>query len=447
MTIGAGAGLRPVRTRKRPESADVRAINCPACGSPLDLHAPTIESIVCPACRTQVDLTGETAQAMQRLTREPPLPPSFRIGQRLRLEGADYTVIGIQVWEEVGDPNERYIEYLLHHPKAGLVYIEEEKGWFSLAKPARHPPDVNAPALSQKQRFSWLGRTYTVFYRARYRRVFVEGEAPDPAKIGDTIEAVDAISPPYGCGFAFEGGEFEVFAVEHLDDDRLKRATDGAFLPPPRAGVSPYAPAAELSPLVAVVRNVTAGYALVALTLALFAAGKTGREIASFTFSADDWDDGALSEPFTVERTDGLFEITMQAPVDNSWVWAGIVIVGPDEAPVHELSLDVGRFSGVEDGESWSEGSDSDGTMFKLTAPGAYRLFVDGEGGGGAEGEPSHNEPITLRVYENVGLVRWYLLWAAALAVVPIAAFAWARSREARRWAPVTESDDDDDDD
>jgi hypothetical protein len=87
------------------------------------------------------------------------------------------------------------------------------------------------------------------------------------------------------------------------------------------------------------------------------------------------------------------------------------------------------HYSGVEDGESWSEGGHSNYAMLSSMPGGKYTLRVE------VHGEP-HKNPTSLRVIVHQGVPRWlHVFWLFFfLSVVPGAVGLYHLNFEYRRW-------------
>jgi hypothetical protein len=120
-----------------------------------------------------------------------------------------------------------------------------------------------------------------------------------------------------------------------------------------------------------------------------------------------------------------------------------VALIDADRGNAYDTGLEVGRYSGVDGGESWSEGSYNATFRIPAVPAGNYYLRIAPEGATSAE--------YTVRVERDTP-VFWYLLPAlAALLLPPLIASIAAASFEHRRWMesdhpPVTESSEDDDD-
>jgi hypothetical protein len=85
-----------------------------------------------------------------------------------------------------------------------------------------------------------------------------------------------------------------------------------------------------------------------------------------------------FTEPFTLKPRSNV-EITIKAPLNNSWASFDVDFINEANNDVETVPLDIEFYSGVEDGESWSEGATEKSTSFSAIEGGKYRLKIDGQ--------------------------------------------------------------------
>jgi len=160
-----------------------RGVNCPQCGSSLEIQLASTQSLSCGQCHALVDVSSEAGaavQSVQQTARPPPgQEPRLPLGRagRLPLEAAgtviDWQVVGYQVREDLPDDGERptpWGEYLLYNLQAGFAFLVDTSDGWSLVRPLTGAPEVRAA------RAVWQGATYRESYTYRAQVVWVEGE-------------------------------------------------------------------------------------------------------------------------------------------------------------------------------------------------------------------------------------------------------------------------------
>jgi hypothetical protein len=80
-----------------------------------------------------------------------------------------------------------------------------------------------------------------------------------------------------------------------------------------------------------------------------------------------------FSEPFKIPVGSNV-QVTISTEVQNSYLWVGIALIHEKSGNVVELEAEPSHYSGVEDGESWSEGDKSVTVSAGGLEPGDYVL-------------------------------------------------------------------------
>jgi hypothetical protein len=89
-----------------------------------------------------------------------------------------------------------------------------------------------------------------------------------------------------------------------------------------------------------------------------------------------------VTAPFTVSGRAAAMKVELRTDVNNAWGAFDLALVDERTGTSRELSEDVGYYHGVEDGESWSEGSRSTSVRLGGVPAGTYRLVVAPQGEG-----------------------------------------------------------------
>ena len=224
--------------------------------------------------------------------------------------------------------------------------------------------------------------------------------------------------------------------------------------PPPQEGVAPHQP----SPYAGKVKQVwslalLAASALVFLYLGLAITG--GRvvhkqQVVIPAGVAPAAPEAALfTEAFFVQET-GNLEITVRAPVNNSWLYLDGALINEETGGVDDFDLETSYYSGSDSDGAWSEGSTEANTFIASVPPGRYVLRLGPQWEAGKP-PPTYDLRVRSRVPRGYQLV----LALLALLVWPIVV-SWRSMRfESRRWSESdhawssssSSSDDDDDGD
>ncbi|MBN8247945.1 MAG: hypothetical protein J0L84_10930, partial [Verrucomicrobia bacterium] len=156
-----------------------------------------------------------------------------------------------------------------------------------------------------------------------------------------------------------------------------------------------------------------------------------------------------VTEPFEIGGThpQGV-RAELFAGVENGWLGVDLDLVRVDTQATETASLEVGFYTGYDDGP-WQEGRRDADLVVPSVAPGRYRLVVE------PEGQPGVSE-VTYRVRLVRDVMVWSNVWLGLLLLLAYPAYRWLREHafERGRWSasdfspftPVSEWVESDDD-
>ncbi len=159
-----------------------RSIECPNCGSALEVKLSTTQSIVCAQCRSVVDISkgvgADLAAYKQANAGDSGLEPQLPLGAvgalALGGPGLHWQVVGYlercDVPEDADDEQVFWREYLLYNRTAGFAFlVDAEDGW-SWVVPITGAPQVRG------DRASYEGVDYRKRYSYTAKTTYVLGE-------------------------------------------------------------------------------------------------------------------------------------------------------------------------------------------------------------------------------------------------------------------------------
>jgi hypothetical protein len=134
-----------------------------------------------------------------------------------------------------------------------------------------------------------------------------------------------------------------------------------------------------------------------------------------------------FSDPFELAGGRNV-ELAFDAPVDNDWAYVAADLVNQETNEVVGVEAAMEHWSGVDDGESWSEGSRQATELLGPQPAGKYLLRLESQHGTAGTTD--------VRVTVRQGVFRGrYLVWALAILGIPwliVGLVAW--SFEKKRW-------------
>lgn len=434
-------------TVQRPEArrADAGRLACPNCASPLDLRDPANSMrVVCSSCGSMMDPRERTLRVYQkakRLESRPVLP----LGARFRLRGLEFEVLAFLV-RSVRSEGVRYPwdEYLLRRKDGAYQWLVCADGHWTLTETIELGDVHQAPGIAR-----WRGETFRHFQGGTAVVDHVQGEVYWEVAIGEEVRTNDFVAPPRMLSFEKSESEIVVSVGHYVERSEMLLAFPGVTRWPWPRGVAPNQP----NPWAAARgRTWAVGGVLAAATLLLmlvFGATDLDRQVAKVTGTspvrtaaaqagttppaAEEERGVVFSDEFRLEPSSANVRIRLHATVSNQWLGIDGALVNLDTGDVHAFAVEAERWSGVTDGESWSEGDDT-GTVYLGSVPAgryALRLDASGQNQAGGDADVAYTVVATSQVPSPGRGILLILLLVAPPLFVTMA----ASSFETRRWA------------
>jgi ribosomal protein S27E len=426
-------------------AVSIRSVNCPKCGAATAVrtfgHAV---NVVCQSCGSILDAKDPGVSILQQFTKAVRYQPLIPLGTRgpiLRLTSeagprrdANNEVVGFQVREILVDGvSYQWREYLLFNPYYGFRYLTEYDGHWNIVTTLPALPE-GGPMPSSGGSRSYQGHTYRHFQSAEARTLFVLGEFPWQVRVGETVTVHDFVDPPLMLSAEVTADTEATWSLgEYVDGSAIWSTLSVPGTPPVREGVF----ADQPSPVADAPRRMwrTARVLLALVTLLWIAHLVTARDKAvfaeDFTFDPRAAQDASLvTRVFDLDGHTSAVRVDTSAAIDNQWIGLGYALVNDDTGQTYEFSREVSYYRGVEDGESWSEGSPTDSVTLSRIPPGRYFLRIEPDG--------DHTGPpivYRVRVVRDVATSIWFLVAVVLIVIPPIVSSRRSAAFEAQRWA------------
>jgi len=121
-------------------------------------------------------------------------------------------------------------------------------------------------------------------------------------------------------------------------------------------------------------------------------------------------------------------EIFLSSGVNQSWVSVEGQLFNEETGDVQPFEVSNEFYSGIEGGESWSEGSRRTSTIVSALPAGKYTLRIEGQSGS------SHPESITIAIEQGSFRILNFFLAFLALALFPLCVLLYHWNFDRRRW-------------
>jgi hypothetical protein len=269
---------------------------------------------------------------------------------------------------------------------------------------------------------------------------YVKGEFYWRVEQGETVRAIDYVAAPLMLSQEVTANEMNWSVGTYMTNEEVEKAFAVPDLPRPW-GVAPNQPFTGrfyytwgMLPLlalfvVAVIMIPLSGLTSTVLneTVTLVPPG-AGTPAAPATTASPATPQVVFSKPFDLKGNRNV-RISASAAVNNSFADLDVDLINEQNQEVESVNIPISFYQGVEDGESWSEGSPSnDATLSSLPA-GKYTLRVEGT----LEGV-SQPLPVSVKVEQNVSRGVNFCCALFILAIVPVLGLFRKFSFESSRW-------------
>ena len=453
----AELGITTTRTPEREERRVGAAhLSCPNCAGPLELRAPDkTERVTCPNCNSLLDVNQGQLQFLKALEK-PWFQPLLPLGREGETPEGKMTVIGAMA-RSVTIEGVQYFwsEYLLYNPPIGFRWLVHSDDHWNYVQ-AVPPGEI----LESGKYATYRNKNYKIFQDAQARVEVVLGEFYWKVETGEQVRGVDYVAPPYMLSKEVS----TVYVSDPNEPEKRKRATGeinwslGTYVTPkqiekafsvtglPRpSGVAPNQPYKHW--WIYKYWLAFIGLLLVAGVLGFVFSGSTKQVFSqNVTLPPLPNADGTqvfFSDPFELAGRRNI-RITGESPVQNTWVYLEGDLINDETGVVQSFPIDISYYQGVEDGESWSEGGQTDAAYTSSMPAGRYILRLEGQWE-----RWQQPAPVTIKIEQNVTHGFNLLIALIVISIGPIIMIIYHIGFERRRWSESMfggGSDDDDDD-
>ncbi|MEP6947365.1 MAG: DUF4178 domain-containing protein [Acidobacteriota bacterium] len=428
--IGLG-DARPVQREAR--STTVAAMGCPNCGGPLALIAPDkAERVTCPNCNSLLDVNQGKLSYLKTLN-PPPDQPDFvaPIGaEGTFADNVKYKIIGAVVRSVTFDGIKYFWhEYLLYNPMIGFRWLVHSDNHWNFVEPINPAEVEQIGSIGAGQTVRYNGSTYKIFQDAPATVEYVKGEFYWRVEQGETVRAVDYVSPPLMLSQEISQNEINWSLGTYMTNDEISKIFGVPDLPKPW-GIAPNQPFTGrfyytwgFLPLLALLVVAIFMVPITGFTKTVLSQAIVLPPMINATTSQ-----AVFSQPFDIKPNSNV-RITAGAQVDNSWADLDVDLVNDQSQEVESVNVPVEYYSGVDDGESWSEGGKSTDASLSSLPGGKYTLRVEG-----TWEKWQTPMPVTIKVEQNVNRGVNFCFSFILLLIVPLLGLLRKISFEAGRW-------------
>lgn len=366
--------------------------------------------------------------------------PSIQVGSRGVIDGKMYEVMAFTVKRE-RKYRYKWYEYFLFNPHYGIAFLSEYGGNWNFLKPySKHPW-----SYSQTTDLTIKEGTFQLYAKYKAEVLFGTGEYfHDVIDQTQSSTHYEHICPPYILNYEGSDKEISAYLGEYIAPEKVAEAfkIDRKKLPA-KEGMGYTQPVLYAFKESSLISLTFFSVLFATLMLFFFNESSSNRQLLQKHFDERDLAGQKMFTTPSFELTDGLKNLSVQvyAPLSNDWFFAEYSLINETTEDEYVFTNEIEYFYGVEDGESWNEGSKSAEAYLSSIPAGKYHVNIYPE-------FSLTNHEFNIAVFRDVPFYSNYFITILVLCLFPIGYFIFKRYKEVKRWSESDyspyRSDDDD---
>lgn len=417
-----------------PTEKGLKALDCPSCGAPISISSQATQRVACTGCGSLLDNEDSRLKLIQKASGLVKVYPAVPIGSKGKLRGAEYEVIGfMQRNTTVEGIVYSWDEYLLFDRRGEFRWLSCSDGHWNFIRVLNKPP-VSGSSTSlvnaQLAGITFENEKYRHFQNTVAVVTHVLGEFNWRVSVDDRSQIQDFVAPPKMLSRESTDNEIVWSLGEYITPEEIRTAFK--LKEPLRTPVGIYAnqpnPRTEAHQRTKKVFKRLAGVSL--LLHVIFMLLGFGGTLSKENLVFGNTESSHTTKAFDLNKRTNTIWVENDTNFDNGWLDLNLELVDEASGQVWHAQREISYYSGVEGGESWSEGSHSDDVVFADLPPGHYHLTVDGQAA------PELTDKVVSKLSVQRGGARWsnFFLLFGLLTIFPIWSFFRCNAFENQRW-------------
>lgn len=377
--------------------------------------------VVCKSCGQYKDLLSNRTEKRRSL--KAVYSPLIKVGTRFELDDLKWVCLSFGIYKET-KAHYSWREYGLFEKETNtFAWLIEFDGHWSLAYTAdEYLFDPKQTQMNGHLLYHRYGAKLTEGY----------GEFLDDVSAAEIYKVSEFINPPTMLSWHTEKDEAFGIKARYVTHRELKKALPDAALPQAK-GIGAIQPVTFAIPQ-KLLNWMTFIIIAALLTIEVFAnAFEPGTLVGSYTVQRDTSASSVknfIIKNIRLPREYNNLEVRIDGNMDNQWAEVEGDLIGSDSRSPVSFGSSVEHYSGYEDGESWSEGSNENEVFLPSIKRGDYVL--DGQV---TFSDARYSTQVIITVFANVGYhSNLYFLLLLVLAY-PLYVRFIGKSKNKSRWA------------
>lgn len=344
-------------------------IPCYDCNTETELEVGfEVLNFVCPKCQSLYarDDEGSFRRKSKYKTLENDFP--LAIGDIGFLKGSEYKITGILVKNV--HPNYRWTEFILQNDAKEFLYLSLSKGHWILLTEMEETFGVQSHPLS----LEYENEDYDIYEYSDAEIINAQGFFDFELPVNQLIHLVEYIKPPFMISVERMNKTETAFYGEYIKKSEIKKAFKNIIMPY-QSGVNMIQPYRF--------NLINTGIIFCLFASLIITANwyiykdQFEQNVFSKTIKFSEFDNKEVtSDAFVLNGGSAPLTIKVSTSVDNSWANVNVALV--NEATNDEIyaNKDIEYYHGFSDGESWTEGSQSEEFNICGVKAGRYHLLI-----------------------------------------------------------------------
>ncbi|MHC0444163.1 DUF4178 domain-containing protein [Flavobacterium sp. 3-218] len=343
-------------------------IPCYDCNTETELEVGfEVINFVCPVCYS-VYVVDDAGQFRRRSQYKAPFHDCpLAIGDTGFLNGSEYTVTGIL--RKNVYPDYTWTEFILQNKEKEFLYLSLSNGHWMMLTEMEEIADIKKGTKVLK----YDGRDYDLFEHSDADIINAKGffDFQIPNK---KIHLAEFINPPYIVSVEKMNNVQTAFHGEYISKNKIKKAFPGITLPY-QSGTS------MIQPFYFDLKNTAVIFCLFALLIITanwyIYKDQVEQNVFNSSIKFSEFDNKEMTSPsFVLNGASAPMTIKVSTGVNNSWANVNIALINEDTNDEIYANKDIEYYYGSSDGESWTEGSQSEKFNICGVEGGKYHLLI-----------------------------------------------------------------------
>ena len=341
---------------------------CPVCNTENSIDLTfRVEEYVCKACSNHIDVDQNISK---RIVKKPIENVVLEIGQKGILQGVEFKVISIVI-RKYGT-HIFWREYALKDKSGNDLFLSESDGHWVLLETIPNEKFIGRGRTLGE----YNGKTYRWYETTDCNIHSAAGFFEDTLKFSlatykEYVNGTDMISREQS------GSKIEYFKGQHISKNEIKKAFKISNLPS-------YSGIGIVQPFYINIKQAINVLCIVALLICIMQTYVYTSRANNTVFRENIYfknieNKELVSKSFTLSGGSAPLEVRAYTALDNSWANVQLSLVNEKTNETTYVSKDIERYSGIEGGESWTEGSETEEFNICGVAPGTYHFVISAE--------------------------------------------------------------------